>query len=249
MIIITTWNLKGGTGKTTTTFNLAATYAAQDKKVLVLDLDMQANLTSFFDADISKHKRSKPDIEQVIRENIDIRKAIYHSRFNNLDFIKGSNDIMFLNIADIDVLGKHLATIANEYDICVIDTHPDASILTENALAISDMVLIPISLDGFSRDNLNLVIKEIIKLETRCGEINFKVFVNKLKNLRSQRIVYSDLVENHDYPVLETSVSDYSGIQSALLKHKPLFMHRSKSIVNRDDEDQADEVLQIVEVE
>ena len=226
MIIITTWNLKGGTGKTTTTFNLAATYAAQDKKVLVLDLDMQANLTSFFDADISKHKRSKPDIEQVIRENIDIRKAIYHSRFNNLDFIKGSNDIMFLNIADIDVLGKHLATIANEYDICVIDTHPDASILTENALAISDMVLIPISLDGFSRDNLNLVIKEIIKLETRCGEINFKVFVNKLKNLRSQRIVYSDLVENHDYPVLETSVSDYSGIQSALLKHKPLFMHR-----------------------
>ena len=246
MIIITTWNLKGGTGKTTTTFNLAATYAAQDKKVLLLDLDMQANLTSFFDADISKHKRSKPDIEQVIRENIDIRKAIYH---NNLDFIKGSNDIMFLNLADIDVLGKHLATIANEYDICVIDTHPDASILTENALAISDMVLIPISLDGFSRDNLNLVIKEIIKLETRCGEINFKVFVNKLKNLRSQRIVYSDLVENHDYPVLETSVSDYSGIQSALLKHKPLFMHRSKSVVNRDYEDLADEVLQIVEVE
>ena len=49
MIIITTWNLKGGTGKTTTTFNLAATYAAQDKKVLLLDLDMQANLTSFFD--------------------------------------------------------------------------------------------------------------------------------------------------------------------------------------------------------
>ena len=242
MIIITTWNLKGGTGKTTTTFNLAATYAAQDKKVLLLDLDMQANLTSFFDADISKHKRSKPDIEQVIRENIDIRKAIYHSRFNNLDFIKGSNDIMFLNLADIDVLGKHLATIA-------IDTHPDASILTENALAISDMVLIPISLDGFSRDNLNLVIKEIIKLETRCGEINFKVFVNKLKNLRSQRIVYSDLVENHDYPVLETSVSDYSGIQSALLKHKPLFMHRSKSVVNRDYEDLADEVLQIVEVE
>lgn len=249
MIIITTWNLKGGTGKTTTTFNLAATYAAQDKKVLVLDLDMQANLTSFFDTDISKHKRSKSDIEQVIRENIDIRKAIYHSRFNNLDFIKGSNDIMYLNLADIDVLGKHLATIANEYDICVIDTHPDASILTENALAISDMVLIPISLDGFSRDNLNLVIKEIIKLETRCGEINFKVFVNKLKNLRSQRIVYSDLVENHDYPLLETSVSDYSGIQSALLKHKPLFMHRSKSVVNRDYEDLADEVLQIVEVE
>lgn len=249
MNIITTWNLKGGTGKTTTTFNLAATYAAQDKKVLVLDLDMQANLTSFFDTDISKHKRSKPDIDQVIRGGIDIRKAIYHSRFSNLDFIKGSNDIMFLELADIDILGKHLATIADDYDICVIDTHPDASILSENALAISDLVLIPISLDGFSRDNLNLVIREIIDLESKCGEINFKIFVNKLKNLKSQKIVYGDLVKNHDYPVLETSVSDYSGIQSALLKHKPLFMHRSKSLVNRDYEDLADEVLQIVEVE
>ena len=235
MNIITAWNLKGGTGKTTTSFNLAATYAAQDKKVLVLDLDMQANLTSFFDADISKHKRSKPDIDQVIRGGIDI--------------IKGSNDIMFLELADIDMLGKHLATIADDYDICVIDTHPDASLLTENALAISDLVLIPISLDGFSRDNLNLVIREIIDLESKCGEINFKIFVNKLKNLKSQKIVYGDLVKNHDYPVLETSVSDYSGIQSALLKHKPLFMHRSKSIVNRDYEDLADEVLQIVEVE
>ena len=210
---------------------------------------MQANLTSFFDADISKHKRSKPDIDQVIRGGIDIRKSIYHSRFNNLDFIKGSNDIMFLELADIDILGKHLATIADDYDICVIDTHPDASLLTENALAISDLVLIPISLDGFSRDNLNLVIREIIDLESKCGEINFKIFVNKLKNLKSQKIVYGDLVKNHDYPVLETSVSDYSGIQSALLKHKPLFMHRSKSIVNRDYEDLADEVLQIVEVE
>lgn len=42
--------------------------------MLVLDLDMQANLTSFFDTDISKHKRSKPDIDQVIRGGIDIRK-------------------------------------------------------------------------------------------------------------------------------------------------------------------------------
>ena len=156
---------------------------------------------------------------------------------------------MFLELADIYMLGKHLATIADDYDICVIDTHPDASLLTENALAISDLVLIPISLDGFSRDNLNLVIREIIDLESKCGEINFKIFVNKLKNLKSQKIVYGDLVKNHDYPVLETSVSDYSGIQSALLKHKPLFMHRSKSIVNRDYEDLADEVLQIVEVE
>ena len=156
------------------------------------------------------------------------------------------DSVMRLHLEDISVLGSRLSEISQEYDICIIDCHPDASILSENALAIADLVLIPINLDGFSRDNLNLVIKEIIDLEAKCGEINFKILVNKLKNLRSQRLVYKDLAENHDYPMLETSVSEYSGIQSALLRHKPLYMHRSKSLVNEDYTDLANEVSDIL---
>ena len=153
---------------------------------------------------------------------------------------------MKIQLEDISVLASRLSEISTEYDICIIDCHPDASILSENALAIADLVLIPINLDGFSRDNLNLVIKEMIDLESRCGEINYKIFVNKLKNLRSQKLVYRDLIENYDYPVLVTSVSDYSGIQSALLRHKPLYMHRSKSLVNEDYIDLANEVTDIL---
>lgn len=55
MKIVTIWNLKGGTGKTTTTFNLAANMS-KDNKILLLDLDMQANLTSFFDIDTKNIK-------------------------------------------------------------------------------------------------------------------------------------------------------------------------------------------------
>ena len=92
MNIITTWNLKGGTGKTTTSFNLAATYAAQDKNVLVLDLDMQANLTSFFDADISKHKRSKPDIDHNCNGKHHGRKCQQvHTKSNQFQNEEGSN--------------------------------------------------------------------------------------------------------------------------------------------------------------
>lgn len=54
------------------------------------------------------------------------------------------------------------------------------------------------------------------------------------------------MIENHDYPVLDSSVSDYSGIQSALLRHKPLYMHRSKSSVNEDYTDLANEVTDIL---
>lgn len=154
---------------------------------------------------------------------------------------------MNISVSDINVLGKVLSHIASDYDVCLIDCHPDASIVSENALAIADLVLIPINLDGFSRDNLNLVIKEIIDLESRCGEINYRIFVNKLKNLRSQKLVYRDLIENHDYPVLDSSVSDYSGIQSALLRHKPLYMHRSKSSVNEDYTYLANEVTDILD--
>jgi len=246
MKIITIWNLKGGTGKTTTTFNLAANLA-KDNKMLLLDLDMQANLTSFFDMDTKKYKTNRPDVAILLNDDkLSIRRSIYHSRFNNIDYVKGSNDVMKIQLEDISVLASRLSEISTEYDICIIDCHPDASILSENALAIADLVLIPINLDGFSRDNLNLVIKEMIDLESRCGEINYKIFVNKLKNLRSQKLVYRDLIENYDYPVLVTSVSDYSGIQSALLRHKPLYMHRSKSLVNEDYIDLANEVTDIL---
>ena len=246
MKIITIWNLKGGTGKTTTTFNLAANLA-KDNKMLLLDLDMQANLTSFFDIDTKKYKTNKPDISALLADDsLNVSKSIYYSRIDNIDYIKGSNDVMKLHLEDISVLGSRLSEVSTEYDLCIIDCHPDASVLSENALAIADLVLIPINLDGFSRDNLNLVIKEIIDLEAKCGEINFKILVNKLKNLRSQRLVYKDLAENHDYPMLETSVSEYSGIQSALLRHKPLYMHRSKSLVNEDYTDLANEVSDIL---
>lgn len=68
MKIITIWNLKGGTGKTTTTFNLAANLA-KDNKMLLLDLDMQANLTSFFDIDTKKYKTNKPDISALLADD------------------------------------------------------------------------------------------------------------------------------------------------------------------------------------
>ena len=68
MKIITIWNLKGGTGKTTTTFNLAANLAKDNNRILLLDIDMQANLTSFFDVDTKKYRINKPDIAQLLAD-------------------------------------------------------------------------------------------------------------------------------------------------------------------------------------
>lgn len=79
MKIVTIWNLKGGTGKTTTTFNLAANMS-KDNKILLLDLDMQANLTSFFDIDTKKYKTNRPDIAALLSDDklrwIDVTESV-----------------------------------------------------------------------------------------------------------------------------------------------------------------------------
>lgn len=247
MVTITTWNMKGGTGKTTTAFNLAANYAGQGKNVLSIDLDIQANLTSYFDADIARYKTNRPDISELFARNISVNKGIYHSRFRGVDFVKGSNNPIIAK--SINHLSNLLSEVENIYDICFIDCHPDNSFISVNAIAAADLLLIPVLLDGFSRDNLNLVLREIINVENLTGkEIDYKIVVNRLRNLRSQRTIFSDLTQQHDYPLLGTSISDYSGIQSALLLHKPISQHRHKSQANKDYEDLAAELSGILEV-
>lgn len=243
MITITTWNMKGGVGKTTTTFNLAANYVRKGKKVLCVDLDIQANLTTFFEKDMRKRRM---DIAQILEKNESVKNAICHSR-HRIDFIPGSNKK--INITDIFQLGNALDEVKDRYDICCIDCHPDNSVLSENALAMADMVLIPILLDGFSRDNLNLVVDEIINIGDLIGrEIPYQIVVNRLRNLKSQRIIFRDLIEHHDYPLMSTSISDYAGVQSALIMQKPLYKHRCTSQAACDFSDLADEILERLEV-
>ena len=161
MVIITTWNLKGGVGKTTTTFNLAANYAKDGMKILLIDLDMQANLTSFFDADIARLKTNKPDIAEIMIDVMPLRKGIYHSRFSNIDFVKGSNELTSLELKDVNVLGRYLADIADEYDMCMIDCHPDK---LKNVVCI----------ECYSDSNINNVIK------SRRNYKNEKIYSNRL---------------------------------------------------------------------
>lgn len=77
-------------------------------KILLIDLDMQANLTSFFDADIARLKTNKPDIAEIMIDVMPLRKGIYHSRFSNIDFVKGSNELTSLELKDVNVLGRYL---------------------------------------------------------------------------------------------------------------------------------------------
>ena len=151
MEIITFTAIKGGVGKTTLTLNYGDWLAKHGKKVLLIDLDHQCNLTTVFE----KTRRNNT-IAEAFKEDDNAQKVKIDSVGPNLDLIAG--------FIDLDVLGSYLENNSNkemmlfmwfknnsdslnltDYDYILIDTHPDFSTITKNAIAISNYLLSPIT--------------------------------------------------------------------------------------------------------
>jgi chromosome partitioning protein len=151
MKIITFTAIKGGVGKTTLTLNYGDWLAKHGKKVLLIYLDHQCNLTTVFE----KTRRNNT-IAEAFKENDNAQKVKIDSVGPNLDLIAG--------FIDLDVLGSYLENNSNkemmlfmwfknnsdslsltDYDYILIDTHPDFSTITKNAIAISNYLLSPIT--------------------------------------------------------------------------------------------------------
>lgn len=241
MKTITVWNMKGGVGKTTLVFNLAANFEHQGKKVLCIDFDPQANLTSFFERKEGQKGR-KYDIYELAEKSFDeLRKSVYRSKYRGIDYIKGSNRQagMAPHIYD---LAAALEEVEHGYDYCLIDCHPDFSDMSQIALFAADLVVVPILLDGFSRDNLNIVRNHIEKMECileDClgrgdSDLPYCIVANRVANRKSQKEVYKDIVTKHDYPILDICISEGAAVQSANAVHKPLYAHRGNAASSRD---------------
>ena len=255
MKVITVWNMKGGVGKTTLSFNLATNFAERGQKTLCIDLDPQANLTSYFESG-KRVKGSKPDIAELAMTDFkDLDKGIYRSKYENLDFVFGCNSEVL--IGSMEKLAKAIDAMADkgcEYTYCIIDCHPDFSMTTKNALYAADLVLVPISLDGFSRDNLNLVKNNLLKVEEEREiltgqekELLYWVVSNRVANRRSQREVYKDIVTKHDYPFLDLCITESAAVQSANVIHKPVSQHRRFSAPAADLKELTEKVVELLE--
>lgn len=236
---IAVWHKKGGVGKTTTSFILATNLAKRGYKVLCLDFDDQCNLTSFFEKDLKKTKRNKASIGQILLSDkmSSLKNAYYKSRFDNLYFVQGSN---YLENAVNHSFKKMIDEVNNDFDFLIMDCPPNTNEPTVGALEAADMILTPILLDNFSRDNLNLSQKFLMD---RNLEEKWEVFVNRARGLKSQMSVYHDLCANHDYPLLKNAIGESAVVPSALCTYKPLYMHRSKAPVTNDFDALTEEVL------
>ncbi|WAM33854.1 ParA family protein [Caldicellulosiruptor morganii] len=169
--VVAVVNQKGGVGKTTTCVNLSAAISSKGRKVLAIDCDPQGNLTSGFGID--KKILNKTTYEVLIG-SADIKETIIKNRFENLDVCPANVNLAGSEIELVSMIAREyrlkdaIESVKDEYDYIFIDCPPSLGLLTLNALAASDSVIIPIqceyyALEGLSQlsNTINLVRKHL----------------------------------------------------------------------------------------
>jgi chromosome partitioning protein len=170
--IIALANQKGGVGKTTTAINLAASLAALEKKVLVVDADPQANSSSGFGIDVKSLKNS---IYECLINGLDATEAIVHSEMENLDILPSHIDLVgaeieMLNIEKREhVLRNLLLPLKNDYDYILIDCSPSLGLITVNALTASDSVIIPFQCEYFALEGISKLLNTIKIIKSKLN--------------------------------------------------------------------------------
>lgn len=170
--IIAVANQKGGVGKTTTTVNLSACLAEKGKKILTVDIDPQGNTTRGLGVDKSKLEHT---IYELLLGTSSIEDTLKVNVFENLSLIPADVDLAgaeveLIGIEDSSFIMKRMMeNLRDQYDYIIIDCPPSLSILTVNALAASDTVLVPIQCEFFALEGLSQLMHTIDLIQKRLN--------------------------------------------------------------------------------
>lgn len=247
-MIITVTNQKGGVSKSTTSQNLGAGLAKRGYKVLLIDLDAQANLT------LSCGVKEPKDTVYTILKDKTKTKAVVMPIKDNLYIIPAS---LALSTADLELnevgkeykLAEALEGIKADYDYIIIDTPPALSILTVNALTVADKVIIPAQADLFSLEAIKQL-NNTIETIKRYTNKNLSIAGILLARYNNRNILTQELTEvlNNTAKYLNTKVfkstiREAIAIKEAQARKQDIFEYSPECNVASDYMELVDEVI------
>ena len=242
--------MKGGVGKTTTTIELAS-IIAKKKKVLVIDLDAQANLSKYVNADMNH-----PSIYEVLQAEASVADAI--QRCGKIDVIAASEELsksdkVFVEHDDIFLLQDVIELVKDDYDIIFIDNGPARSTLVTMTYVASDYVVVPTEADDGSIDGVDRVYNDIIKnrkgkrpiTSAKIAMLLLNKYENTIMHQEAKALLEEKSAEFEDHPAVITVrkgivASEAKSFKQAMIEYEP------ESNVALDFQDAAKKLVKIV---
>ena len=171
--IVAVCNQKGGVGKTTTTINLGAALAEQGRRVLLVDFDPQGALS--VGLGIQPHDIDYTVYNLLMERDVAPHDVLHKTDVDGMDLLPSNIDLSGAEVQLVHevgreyVLGGVLQPIMQEYDMIMIDCQPSLGLLTINALACADSVIIPMECEYFAMRGVALLMETIDKVSRRLS--------------------------------------------------------------------------------
>lgn len=228
-------------GKTTTVFNLGIGLARQGKKVLVIDADAQGNLTSCMG--VSEPDRLEDTLASIMNTLAEDGQVEPHfgirEHEENVSFLTGNIGLASVEVALVNVMGRegilkgYISLVAPHYDFILLDTMPSLGMITVNALAAADSVLIPCQTQYLPLKGLQELITSIMKVKQKLNpKLGFEGILLTMVDARTTFVKDIMALVHENYgrhiPIFEKYIPLSVRVAETAAEGKSIFLHDPK---------------------